>query len=195
MEARRHLRAEPHTSNLLKPMKMAGKNIQKVRKAAVLSFFWAVVRKLETRVREGNQAGFYKHLKTMNLGGKRDHDSTYISDRNYILLRDAERIRERWVWWFQTLPNAKSTRLDPNIAEGLDQWLGNMPLKVQPTMQDLTNGKAVGTEGVSVELKISPNLPPCDGVCSISSLFAFGGGRRCRSTAVERCYHHGTPQK
>ena len=31
---------------------MAGKNIEKVRKAAVLSFFWAHVRKLEARIRE-----------------------------------------------------------------------------------------------------------------------------------------------
>ena len=53
-EARRHLGAEPHNSNLQKAMKMAGKNLRKVRKAAVLSFFWDFVRKLETRTREGD---------------------------------------------------------------------------------------------------------------------------------------------
>ena len=56
-----------HSSNLRKAVKMAGKNLRKVRKATVLSFFWYFVRKLETRTREGNQAGFYKHLKMMNL--------------------------------------------------------------------------------------------------------------------------------
>ena len=50
-EARRHLRAEPHSSNLRKVVKMAGKNLRKVRKAAVLSFFWDFVPKLETRSR------------------------------------------------------------------------------------------------------------------------------------------------
>ena len=50
-EARRHLRAEPHHSNLRKALKMARKNLRKVRKAAVLSFFWDFVRKLETRTR------------------------------------------------------------------------------------------------------------------------------------------------
>ena len=50
-----------------KAMKMAGKNLRKVSKAAVLSFFWDFVRKLETRTREGDQASLYKHLKTMNL--------------------------------------------------------------------------------------------------------------------------------
>ena len=48
-DARRHLRAEPHSSNFQKVMKMAGKNLRKVRKAALLSFVWNFVRKLETR--------------------------------------------------------------------------------------------------------------------------------------------------
>ena len=66
-----------------------------------------------------------------------------------------------------TLPSTpiKSPRLDPSIAEGLDQWSENMPRGVQPTMQELTdairslaNGKAVGPDGGSVELfKITLN--------------------------------------
>ena len=60
---------------LRKAVRTAGKNIEKVRKTAVLSFFWAHVRKLEASVREGDQAGLYRRLKTMNLEGKRDHNS------------------------------------------------------------------------------------------------------------------------
>ena len=167
-EARRHLRAEPHSSNFQKAVKMAGKNLRKVRKAAMLSFFWDFVRKLETHTREGDQTGFYKHLKTMNLEGKRDHSSAYVKDKNSVLLRDVELIRERWVRWLHTLLHAKSPRLDPNIAEGLYQWPKIMPLGVQPTMQELTdaicslaNGKAVGADGVFVELfKITLNGDP-----------------------------------
>ena len=167
-EARRHLRAEPHNSIFRKAVKMAGKKLRKVRKAAILSFFWDFVRKLETRTREGDQAGFYKHLTTMNLEGKRDRSSAYVKDEDGVLLRDVELIRERWVRWFHTLFNARSPRLDPNIAEGLEQWPENMPLGVQPTMQELTdairslaNGKAVGPDGVSVELfKITLNGDP-----------------------------------
>ena len=190
-EARRHLRAEPHNRNLRKTVKMAGKNLRKVRKAAVLSFFWDLVFKLETRNQEGDQAGFYKHLKTMNLEGKRDRSSAHVKDEIGVLLRDVELIRERWVRWFHTLLNAKSPRLNPNIAEGLDQWPENMPLGVQPTIQELTdairslaNGKAVGPDGGSVELfKITLNgdPAPCAGYCSTSSL-VFGGGARCRSS-------------
>ena len=61
----------------------------------MLSFFWNFVRKLETRPRGGDQAGFYKHLKTMNLEGKQDRSSAYVKDENGVLLRDAELIRER----------------------------------------------------------------------------------------------------
>ena len=132
-------------------------------------FLGEFVRKIETRNRDSDQAGFYKHLKTtMNLEGKRDHSSAYVKDENGVLLRDVELIRERWVRWFHTLLNVKSPRLDPNIAEGLDQWPESMPLGVQPTMQELTdairslaNGKAVGPDEVSVELfKITLNSDP-----------------------------------
>ena len=95
-EARRHQRAEPHSSNLRKAVKMTEKNLRKVRKAAVLSFFWDFVRKVETRTREGDQAGFYKHLKTMNLEGMQDRSSAYVKDENGVHLRDVELIRERW---------------------------------------------------------------------------------------------------
>ena len=134
----------------------------------MLSFFWDFVHKLETRTREGDQAGFYKHLKTMNLEGKRDRSSEYVKDENGVLLSDVELTRERWVWWFHILLNAKSPRLDPNIVEGLYQCPENMPLGVQPTMQklkdairSLANGKAVGRDGVTVELsKITLNGDP-----------------------------------
>ena len=146
---------------------MAGKKLRKVCKAAVLSFFWDLVRKLETRVREGGRAGFYKDRK-MSFEGKRDHSSAYIKHEDGILFRDVELIHERWFRWFHTLFNAKSPKLDPNIGEGLHQWPDNMPLGVQPTMKELTgairslaNGKGVGPEGVFVDLfKITLNGDP-----------------------------------
>ena len=124
----------------------------------MLSFFWAFVRRLETRFQKVDQVGLYKHLKTMNLEAKRDRSSAYVKDEDGLLLRDVEPIRERWVRWFHTLLlNAKSPKLDSNIAEGLDQWPENMPLGIQLTMQELTdsthslaNGKAVGPGEVYV---------------------------------------------
>ena len=77
-ETRRRLRAESHNSNLRKAAMMAGKNLQNVREASELSFFWAFVHKLETSVREGDQASLYKYLKTKNLEGEQDRSSAYI---------------------------------------------------------------------------------------------------------------------
>ena len=93
-EVRKSIRADPINGILRKAVKMASKNLEKVRKAAVLSFFWAHVRKLEARVRE-DHAGFYRHLKTMNLEEKRDRSSQFIKDEHGSLLRDVELIRER----------------------------------------------------------------------------------------------------
>ena len=166
------------------------KNLRKVRKAAVLSFFWNFVRKRETRTREGDQAGFYKHLKTMNLEGERDRSSAYVKNENGVLLRDVELIRVRRVRLFHTLLNAKSPRLDPSIAEGLDQWPENMPLGVQPTMQVLTdairslaNKKTVGPDGVSVELfKITLNGNPALRRSLLDIVVRVWMGPRCRSS-------------
>ena len=79
--------------------------------------------------------------------------------RGGMLLRDVQLIPEQCVRWFHILLNTKSPKLDPNIAEELDQGPENMPLGVQPTMQELTeairslaNGKVVGPDGVSVVL-------------------------------------------
>ena len=91
----------------------------------------------------------------MNLEEERDRSSTYVKVQDGILLKDVERICERWVRWFHTLLNVESPNLDLNIGEGLDQWPENMPLRVQPTMWEstgtirlLANGKAVGPDGV-----------------------------------------------
>ena len=87
-KVRRHLCAESHDGNLRKFVMMVGKKLRKVRKVAMLSFFWNFVRKLETYTREGDQAGLYKYLKAMNLEGKRDRSSMYVKDENGVLLSD-----------------------------------------------------------------------------------------------------------
>ena len=126
----------------------------------------------------------------MNLEGKRDRSSAYVKDENGVLLRDVELIRERWVRWFYNLLKAKSPRLDPNIAEGLEQWPENMPPEVQPTIQKLTdairslaNGRAVRPDGVSVGLfQDRPQRwsRPAPETARYRHLY-LEGGARCRS--------------
>ena len=93
------------------------------------------------------------------MEGKRDRSWASIEDEDIILLRDVELLHERWVRWFHALLNTKSPKIDPNIAYGLDQWPKNIPLRIQPTMQKLTddirslaNRKAFRPDGLSVEL-------------------------------------------
>ena len=74
---------------------MCGKNLEKVCKTAVLSFFWVHVRKLEAHVWKGDYTGLYRHLKTMNLEGKRHRSLQSIKDEHGSLLRDVELIRKR----------------------------------------------------------------------------------------------------
>ena len=181
--ARKCLRAGLHINNLGKAVNMAGKNLRKVREAVVLSVFCAFVRKLETRVREGDQAGLYKHLQMINLEGKQYLSWAYIEDEDGILLTDVDLICEGWLRWFHTFLNAKSPTLDPNIAEGLDQWSEKIPLGVQPTMHEvtdairlLTNGKAVGPDEVFVELiKITFSGDPAMETARYRRLYLKGG--------------------
>ena len=114
-------------------------------------------------------------------------------------------IRERWVRWFHTLPNAKSPKLDSNIAKIVHQWLENIPIfvEVQSTMQELTdairslaNGKkAIGPDGVPVELfkiPLSTLIPPLQRRLLDIVVYIWMGGGGCCSGNMP---YHGTPQK
>ena len=127
----------------------------------------------------------------MNLEGKRDRSSAYVKDEDGVLLRDVELTRERWVRWFHTLVNAKSPKLDSNIAKGLDQWPEIMSLEVQPTMQEaltgaicsLANGKTAGPDGISVELfRITLNGDHALRWRLLDIVVYIGGGARYRSS-------------
>ena len=92
----------------------------------------------------------------MNQEGKQSRISAYINDKDGIRPRDIKLICERWVQWFHIFLNAKSPKLDENIAEGVSK---NMPLRNQPTMQEmadaifsLVNRTAIGPDVVSIEL-------------------------------------------
>ena len=61
------LRADPGNSNLRKSLKTAGKRHKRVRIEAVQRFFGEFVSRLEVRIKDSDQAGFYKHLKGMDF--------------------------------------------------------------------------------------------------------------------------------
>ena len=77
---------------------MAGKNLRKVHKAAVMSLLWAFrpqTRNTRSKRRPGRPLQECKDLKTTSLEGKVERSSAYIKDEESILLRDVELIHER----------------------------------------------------------------------------------------------------
>ena len=117
------------------------------------------VSQLEGRIREGDQFGFYKHLKGMDVERNRAFNSQYIIDEKGRLLRDNVLIRERWVRWFHEVLNTKSTTFEPSIVDELKQWppcrpLGDVPYRyeVEEAINALANRKAVGPDGLPAEL-------------------------------------------
>lgn len=75
-----------------KAVKKTYKNLEEVLKASWLSIVSAHVYRLEARVREGEQAGFFEHLNTMKLEQKRDHSFLFIKGKDDNLFGNVERI-------------------------------------------------------------------------------------------------------
>ena len=140
-------------------MKTATKQLKRARADGVQRFFEEYVSQLEGRIREGDRFGFYKHLKGMDVEGKRTFNSQYIRDEEGRLLRDIGLISERWVRWFHKLLNTKSPTLDPTITDELKVWPLYSPLydvlsryEVEEAIRAIANRKAVGPDGLPVEL-------------------------------------------
>ena len=190
-----------HYNNLRKAVKMAGKESSQGSqgyRAELLLGLRPKTRNTRSRRRPGR---LVQASKDDEPGREVRPQLGVRQRRGWRTPEGRELIRERRIRWFHTLLNAKSPKLDPSIAERLDQWPENMPLGVQPTVQELTgvirllaNGKAVGLDGVSVELfKITLNGDPAlrRGLLDIVVVCIWRGERR--AAAVEICHHHGTP--
>ena len=142
------------------PRRRSAKQPKRTRAEAVQRFFEDYVSQLEGRIREGDQFDCYKHLKGVNMEGKRTFNSRYIKDEEGRLLRDNALIRERWMRWFRKLLNTKSPTLDPGIVDELKQWppcgpLNDIPSRheVEEGIRALANRKAVGPNGLPAELQ------------------------------------------
>ena len=67
-----------------------------MKAAGVERFFEDYVGELEEILARRDQVGFYAHLKTMDLEGRRTVNSQYIKDEEGRLLRDAAQTSARW---------------------------------------------------------------------------------------------------
>ena len=102
-DARKRVRSAPNDCGLRRALKATTKQLKRTRAEAVQRFLEDYVSQLEGRMREGDQFGFYKHLKGMDVEGKRTFNSQYINDEEGRLLRDNALVSERWVRRFHKL--------------------------------------------------------------------------------------------
>ena len=137
-------------------MKATTKQLKRTRAEAVQRFFEDYVSQLEGRIREGDQFGFYKHLKGMDVERKRTFNSQYIQDEEGRLLRDSALIRERWVRWFHKLLGTKPPTLDPSIVDELKQWPPCRPLDDVPSRYEVEEAKPCVGEPKSGRARWSP---------------------------------------
>ena len=158
-EARKQQRGAPKNPTLRRNLKAAAKQLDRLRAGAVDSFFEGFVSQLEKKSREGDQAGFYKHMKGLDVEGKRAFTSQNIKDEDGNLLRDPTLILERWARWFHTLLSTKSPTLDPRVVNKVKLWptcvpLDDVPsmLEVQQAIRGMANKKAVGPDELPAEL-------------------------------------------
>ena len=107
----------------------------------------------------GDQHGFFQNIKSMQLEETKKVESQCARDEEGRLLRDKGRIRERWVRLFRSLLNSKSDMLDADIPKRLPQHPVASVLGIEPTeeeiataMKAMANAKAVGPDGLPVEL-------------------------------------------
>ena len=125
----------------------------------VRRFFEEYVSQLEGRIGEGDQFGFSKHLKGIDVEGKRTFNSHYIRDEESRLMWDMGLIRERWARGFHKLLNTKSPTLDPTISDEIKVWPPCSPLadvpsryEVEEAILAMANRKAVGPDGLPAKL-------------------------------------------
>ncbi|CAB1110695.1 unnamed protein product [Ectocarpus sp. CCAP 1310/34] len=140
-------------------LKAARKKRSSARWRALEKFFEGYVRQLEKKSREGDQAGFYRHLKMIDVEGKRPLTSQNIKDEDGKVLRDPTLTRQRWARWFHKLLNTKSPTIDLHATDRVKQWPTCVPLddipslfEVEEAVRGMANRKAVGPDDLPAEL-------------------------------------------
>ena len=152
------LKTDTRDAQLQEAVRKACNWLKRVRSAAVVRFFERHVVELEKQLRTGDQHRFFQNIKSVQLEETNKVESQCVRDERGRLLRDKERIRERWVRFFRSLPNSKFDMLDPDIPKRLPQQPVASALGIEPTeeiataMKKMANEKAEGPDGLPAEL-------------------------------------------
>ena len=106
---------------LRRAVRMACNWLKRERSAAVVCFFEYHVVELQKQLRIGDQHGFFQSIKSVQVKETKKIESQCVRDEEGRRLCDKGRIRERWVRFFRSLLNAKSSMLDPDSSKRLPQ--------------------------------------------------------------------------
>ena len=91
------LKMDTRDAKLRRDVRKACNWLMKVRSAAVVRFFEHHVVELKKKLRVGDQHGFFQNMKSVQLEETKKAKPQCVRDEEGRLLRDKERIRERWV--------------------------------------------------------------------------------------------------
>ena len=89
------------------------------------------------QLRMGDQHRFFHNNKSVQLEETKKVESQCVRDEGGRLLRDKERIHERWVRIFRSLLNSKTDMLDPDIPKRLPQQPVASALGIEPRRRRL----------------------------------------------------------
>ena len=92
-DARTQVSSAPNDRGLRRALRATIKQLNRTRAAAAQRFSEDYVSEIGGRIREGDQFGFYEHLKGIDVEGKWSLDSQYIKDDEGRLLQDSALIR------------------------------------------------------------------------------------------------------
>ena len=141
-EARRVMKSN-RTPATWKALRAACKGVRAAVDEGIHAHLERYVTRLEALYEDRDLRGLYKHLKkSVGLGGRQSGGQQYIKDENGVLLRDKAEILQRWAWFFGTLLNTKSPKLNPAIIEEVQQRpaapiTGDpVPLGSAPTLEE-----------------------------------------------------------
>ena len=113
------LKTDTRDAQLREVVRKACNWLKRVRSAAIVRFFERHVVELEKQLLMGDQHGFFQNIRSVQLEETKKGELQCIRDEAGRLMRDKGRTRERLVRFFQSLPNAKSYMVDPDIPKRL----------------------------------------------------------------------------
>ena len=123
---------------------------QRIARRDKKAFLSDQCKEIEQKNRKGKTRDLFKKIR--NTKGIFQAKMVSIKDRNYMDLTEAEDIKKRWQEYTEEL--YKKALHDPDNQDGVITHLelDNLECEVKWALESITTNKAIGGDGISVEL-------------------------------------------